>query len=132
MTEDKRKEIEDKIANATGYPLFKFSGQLKKDIGSLDKSERSYFLKLCLKRVHGLWKERFGEWEKAIEIVDNMPEPIYFKSESLSNILGYPCQVYIGKRKLVMISNGETNSAYIRDFGESEISFSTAKKIFAS
>lgn len=132
MTEDKRKELEDKISSSSGYPLFKFLGQIRKDIGGFDKKEKSHMLRFALARLHQLWVERFGDWYQAIHIVDTMPEVSFARTESLPNVLGYPCQLVVGKRKAIMISNGETNSAYVRDLGESEISMETAKKIFES
>lgn len=132
MSEDKKKELETKIRNSSGYPLFKFVGQLKKNIGSMEKKERSYFLKVALERVHELWLARFGSWEQAKAEVNSMPEPTYFQSQSLLPIQGYPCEFIAGKKKMIAITNGFTNEAYIRDFGESQVSYATAKKIFNS
>jgi hypothetical protein len=132
MNEDKNKATEEMIATASGYKLFHFIGQLKKNIGSLGWESTSRFMKLCFARAKELNFNRFGDWDQAIVEVNHMPEPREFESQSLLPVLGYPCQLIVGKRKMVMISNGKLNKAYIRDFGEGSISVATAKKIFNS
>lgn len=132
MNEDKTKATEEMINNASGYPLFKFIGALKKNIGGFGWETTSRFMKLCFARARELNLRRFGDWEEAIVEVNHMPEPQERESGSLLPIFGYPCQLIIGKRKCVMISNGKLNRAYIRDFGEGQISVATAKKIFNS
>ena len=133
MTKDKQKEIEEKIKTSNGYPLFKFIGQLKRNIGSTFKTKtKNRFLKLALERVHELWLARFGDWEKAKLEIDYMPEPTYFESQTLLPVQGYPCEFVLGKKKFVSITNGLTNTVYVRFFDRGETDFNTAKKIFNS
>lgn len=131
MSEDKKKEMEEKIKTSSGYPLFKFIGQIKKDIGNFDKSERSYFLKIAIDRVHELWLERFGDWEDAKLKMERLPTPQFYKTEELLPINGYPCQFSYSKNGSTLgLFNPFTNSVYLIPSGE--LTIDQVKTIFSS
>lgn len=131
MSEDKKKEMEEKIKTSSGYPLFKFIGQIKKDIGNFDKSERNYFLKIAMDRVHELWLERFGDWEDAKLKMERLPTPQFYKTEDLLPINGYTCQFSYSKNGSSLgLFNPFTNSVYLIPSGE--LTTDQVKTIFGS
>lgn len=131
--EDRNKEIEDRINSSSGYQLNKFFRKVFFGcLGNVTKEINAHFAKICMTRIKELNKDRFGDWEEAKINLDHLEEPNgVYESTSLPPILGYPCEFIIGKTKrLLVINNGKTNSAYVRNCDG--VDLQTATRIFNS
>jgi hypothetical protein len=133
-------QIIGQIKTATGKQIYTFLREMEKSIKE-GKRNSNFFIwqNECYERARELIKNRYGDWEQAKNKLDMVREPNLEKYENklismcLDDINGYPC-VYSrektkeGIKSCVYITNGKTNTMYLKHFGE--VTHRQANEIF--